>query len=63
MIVLKNLSNDYNVDPYPLRVMLRKQFGKRARWRWDENSRKEMADLKKIRTYLDTTVATKDKQV
>lgn len=52
MIVLKNLSKEFNTDPYPLRMKLRKEFGKRARWRWDEAIPQEANELKKVRDTL-----------
>lgn len=48
-IVLKHLSRDYDVDPYQLRQMLRKKFGKHPRWKWDSEKDPE---LKRIRRFL-----------
>lgn len=50
MIVLKTLSREFNIEPFLLRRILRKEFGKviEKRWRWEDNDPK----LKKIRTFL-----------
>lgn len=50
MIVLKHLANEFNIDPYNLRQILRKQFGKPSsrRWRWQEDD----PNLKATRDFL-----------
>lgn len=62
MIVLKHLSQEFDVDPYPLRMQLRKVFGKRSRWRWDEANKAELIELEKVRAHLKSWVATKKKR-
>lgn len=53
MIVLKHLANEFDIDPYKLRMFLRNTFGKRRRWRWEETDpdlpviKKAIADHKK----------------
>lgn len=63
MIVLKNLSQEFDVDPYPMRIELRKEFGKRRRWRWDETKPKDMTELEKVKLHLKTWVAGRRKKV
>lgn len=53
MIVLKHLANEFDIQPYKLRTMLRKKFGIRRRWRWDETT--EAKDLKKVREFLQSS--------
>ncbi len=48
MIVLKVLAREFDMDPYKLRGELRRKFGVRRRWRWDEEDR----ELKKVREFL-----------
>ncbi len=56
-VVLKNLSQKYEVDPRRLRVILRKQLGnaKGRRWRWKEGSK----ELKKVEALLCENFSTK----
>jgi hypothetical protein len=62
MIVLKKLAQQYQLDPYKLRQMLRKEFGKSdvpgryVKWRWEEGD----PMLTKVRNFLDS-IATKPK--
>lgn len=53
MITLKHLCREYSLDPYPLRMFLRTQFGKRNRWRWDPQSEEEMKDLASIKKAIE----------
>jgi len=53
MIVLKNLARDFDMDPYRLRQLLRTQFGKRRRWRWNPDIPEDQAALKEVRDFLD----------
>ena len=57
MIVLKNLANEFNQDPYSLRMRLRKQFGIRRRWRWDEADPLDAHHLKEVREFLKKAIA------
>lgn len=57
MIVLKQLAREFDMDPYALRMKLRKQFGVRRRWRWEEND----PQLKAARDFLRKTIATPNK--
>ena len=50
MVVLKNLSREFNINPYKLRMMLRKEFGCHRRWSWE----KEDQELKSVRDYLES---------
>lgn len=54
MIVLKNLARDYDIDPYALRMKLRKKFGIRRRWRWPDESDPHLIQ---VREYLKKSVA------
>lgn len=54
MIVLKNLARDYDIEPYTLRMKLRKKFGIRRRWRWPDE---DDPHLKKVREYLKESIA------
>lgn len=56
MIVLKHLANEFNLDPYQLRMRLRKQFGIRRRWRWDPDLPEDVKHLKKVRAFLTTPI-------
>lgn len=61
MIVLKHLANEFDIDPYPLRMKLRRKFGKRRRWRWDPNNADDAKQLKAVRDFLRTSIADKSK--
>lgn len=61
MIVLKHLAKEFDMDPYPLRMKLRKHFGIRRRWRWDENNPADMKSLKEVREFLGSSIAGSDK--
>lgn len=58
MIVLKHLANEYNLDPYKLRMMLRDKFGKRRRWRWDTANPQDKADLQNVEAFLKDAIET-----
>lgn len=56
MVILKHLSREYNIEPLQLRQLLRSKFGnaKRGRrWRWNEDVKDDMKELKRIRVFLD----------
>lgn len=48
MIVLKHLSKTFDIDPYRLRGILRKQFGKHPRWRWESEKDPEYKAIVKF---------------
>lgn len=51
MITLKHLAREFSLDNlFQLRIRLRKQFGKRRRWRWE----KDDPQLEQVRTFLST---------
>lgn len=62
MIVLKHLSQEFDVDPYPLRIELRKAFGTKRRWRWDDTKPKDVAELALVKSHLKTWIETKKKR-
>lgn len=49
MIVLKHLAQEFDLDPYKLRKMLRPEFGYHRRWQWENDNDPE---LKRIRKFL-----------
>lgn len=57
MIVLKHLARDFDIDPYALRMKLRKHFGIRRRWRWDPDKPEDQAHLEKVRKFLTDAIA------
>lgn len=59
-IVLKHLAKEFNMDDYPLRQILRQEFGKpkSGRWSWDDKTNKE---YKAIHQFLTERQTNKDK--
>lgn len=45
MILLKHLAQKYKADPRRLRAQLRKKFGKRPRWRWENADDPELVQI------------------
>lgn len=56
MITLKHLAREFDVDPYQLRMKLRKHFGIRRRWRWDEATPQDKLHLSQVREFLKTSI-------
>jgi len=50
-VVLKDLCREYDIDPTPLRKLLRSEFGKKGSWRWVKGSKEEVA----VRAFMSKT--------
>jgi hypothetical protein len=50
VITLKHLAREFDIDPYKLRRMMRRQYGlsKSRRWRWQEGEK----ELNRVREWL-----------
>lgn len=58
MRVLKHLAQDYEVDTYRLRQLLRKQFKTNGgRWKWDLNNKEQAAQYASVQSYLTETLS------